>query len=182
MNIWIQILHQIFILYRLYHANLIHISKYQISYTTLTGQFVHASQNLPGLLHRFQKVLPRLLRHVQRQALPGVLIFLNIFVFPFLGLHLSLILHLNPFSFCLWFPEADNQILTHTSSMIPDLNGKLQHSSTIFFKKFVLPAASLEQEPEQREVPLVALVAYSPKSGSKVVCTIRVSSRRWIDN
>ena len=48
-------------------------------------------------------------------------------VSPFIGFHLGLILHLLPFSFGFWFPEADNQILAHTSSMIPHLNGSLLH-------------------------------------------------------
>ena len=36
-------------------------------------------------------------------------------------LYLGLILQLCSFSFCLWFPEADHQVLAHPPSMIPNL-------------------------------------------------------------
>ena len=67
---------------------------------TLTGQFVHASQSLQGLPHRFQKALLRLLQHVPRQASPGVLsCFKNIFVFP----HPYLISDSTLVLFCIFF-------------------------------------------------------------------------------
>ena len=57
------------------HTKFNQIAKYQILHTTLTGQFVHASQSLQGLRHRFQKLLLHLLRHVQKRASPGLSMF-----------------------------------------------------------------------------------------------------------